>query len=62
MPATFFAVAGAEAAMEWVLAHMADPDFNDPIALAGESVECVLLAFYRQTINTLQAHLQAIQA
>ncbi len=23
--------AGAEAAMEWVLQHMEDPDFNDPL-------------------------------
>jgi hypothetical protein len=26
---------GSEAAMEWVFAHMEDPDFNDPLPPAG---------------------------
>lgn len=50
---------GAEAAMEWLLTHMEDPDFNDPIpapaqanaaqpaaAAAAEAGMCVLLTTF----------------
>ena len=30
--------AGAEACMEWVLSHMGDADFNDPLPAASSAV------------------------
>lgn len=35
-PACCCALPGAEAAMEWVFAHMGDPDFNDPLPQPGQ--------------------------
>ena len=46
---------GAEACMAWVLSHMEDPDFNDPLIPPARAAPATAAAPDPEAVSTLQS-------